>query len=59
MTFRTVTSRVALQDVEAPNPVWFGEEPQELNRCYAEVHGTDDFIVFGTSGCGTPERVTV
>jgi NAD-dependent deacetylase len=37
-----------------PDLVWFGEEPYELNRCYAEVQGTDVFIAIGTSGCVSP-----
>jgi len=37
-----------------PNLVWFGEEPHELNRCFAEVQGTDVFVAIGTSGVVAP-----
>jgi NAD-dependent deacetylase len=37
-----------------PDLVWFGEEPHELNRCFAEVQGTDVFVAIGTSGLVAP-----
>jgi len=37
-----------------PAVVLFGEEPQELNKCYSEILGTSVFIAAGTSGKVAP-----
>jgi NAD-dependent deacetylase len=42
------------KDLLKPSVVLFGEEPQELNKCYSEVLGTSVFVAVGTSGKVAP-----
>ena len=37
-----------------PNVCWFGEQPYELDRVYAELERCDVFIAIGTSGSVQP-----
>jgi len=37
-----------------PNVCWFGEQPYELDRVYAELESCDVFVAIGTSGSVQP-----